>query len=67
MAPKPKYRLQPVLDQKEKAKKDAEQALAEAHRKLREEEEKKRALEQEKENVLRRIEEAKIKREPWPT
>jgi flagellar export protein FliJ len=63
MAPKPKYRLQPVLDQKEKAKKDAEQALAEAHRRLREEEEKKRALEQEKENALRRIEEAREKRD----
>jgi flagellar biosynthesis chaperone FliJ len=55
MGQKPKYRLQPVLDQKEQAKKDAEQALAEAHRKLAEEEAKKRALEEEKENLLLRI------------
>jgi flagellar export protein FliJ len=63
MGQKPKYRLQPVLDQKEQAKKDAEHALAEAHRKLAEEEAKKRALEEEKENLLLRIEEAKEKRD----
>jgi flagellar export protein FliJ len=63
MAAQPKYRLQPVLDQKEQAKKTAEQALAKAHQALAEEERKKRALEQEKERLLAQIEEARQKRD----
>ena len=49
----PKYRLQPVLDSKEKKKKDAEQALAEARKELA----KQQQLLQERENdVLKAVE-----------
>src|SRR3972149_163721 len=49
----PKYRLQPVLDSKEKKKKDAEQALAEARKELT----KQQQILQERENdVLNAVE-----------
>jgi flagellar export protein FliJ len=63
MCPQQKYRLQPVLDQKEKARQEAEKALALAHRALAEEERKKQELESEKEALLLRIDQTRQKRE----
>ncbi|HOT01962.1 MAG TPA: hypothetical protein PLY66_13240 [Acidobacteriota bacterium] len=63
MAQKPKYRLQPVLDQKEKAKSDAEKALARAHQALAEEKRKLQELEEQKTRLLAQIDDARQKRD----
>lgn len=63
MSPQPKYRLEPVLEQKERAKKDAEKALAAARQAMEEEERKKEQLEKEKAALNERIEATKVKRD----
>ncbi len=47
----PKYRLQPVLDKKQKVKDEAQEALAKVQAELRDEEERKTALEAELEKL----------------
>ncbi len=63
MTPKFKYRLEPVLEQKERAKKDAEKALAQARAALEAEKKTLEELEAEKQSLLDRIEESRHQRD----
>lgn len=63
MSPKFKYRLQPILDQKDKAKGEAERALAKANDALAAEKKKKEELEKRRAEVVAHIEETKRKRD----
>ena len=59
----PRYRLQPILDQKLRKKKDAEEALAEAQKALRAEEDRKVELEEQLEQIRREKQEARRRRQ----
>lgn len=63
MSRRPQYRLQIVLDQKEQARKDAEQALAAARAVLEQEEARRNELEAERARLLEHIEETRRRRQ----
>ncbi len=62
MAPKFKYRLQMILDEKESRKKEAEKMVAEAKLKIQEEEKKYKELLDEKRKLIEKIKNEKLKR-----